>query len=229
MLLRAVLPDHHLSPASQDLIKLGTGLVATMAALVLGLLIASAKSSYDRLSDDLTQIAAKLIVLDRMMAHYGPEAQGPRELLRRSVARALKRTWPEEVTRFRRLEPVTEFEDLYDKIHELSPQDDAQRLCQAQALQLSSDLAQTRWLLVEQSGSSIPAPFVVLLTFWVVVIFVSFGLFAPSNLTVITTLLICALSVSGAIFLILELDQPFAGLIQIPSAPLRDALGHLGK
>jgi predicted nucleotidyltransferase len=110
-----------------------------------------------------------------------------------------------------------------------APQNDAQRLRQAQALQLSTELAQKRWLLVEQSGSSIPMPFVVLLTFWVTVIFVSFGLFAPSNATVIVTLLICALSVSGAIFLILELDQPFEGLIQISNAPLHNALAHLGQ
>jgi hypothetical protein len=229
MLLRAVLPEHHLSPDSKDLVKLGMGLVGTMAALVLGLLIASAKGSYDRLSDDLTQISAKLILLDRVMAHYGPETKDARELLRRSVVRALDRTWPENRSRSRQLEPAAGSEDLYDQIHALSPQTDAQRLRQAQALQLSGDLAQTRWLLVEQSGSSIPMPFVVLLTFWVMVIFVSFGLFAPSNITVIATLFVCALSVSGAMFLILELDQPSAGLIQISSAPLRNALSHLGQ
>jgi hypothetical protein len=229
MFLRAVLPEHHLSPESKDLIKLGMGLVGTMAALVLGLLIASAKSSYDRLNDDLTQLSVKLILLDRIMAHYGPEAMEARDLLRRSVVRALDRTWPENSSRSRRLEPVAGFGDLYDKIHELSPQNDAQRLRQGQALQISTDLAQTRWLLVEQSVSSLPMPFVVLLTFWIMVIFVSFGLFAPSNITVVATLFICALSVSGAIFLILELDQPFVGLIQISNAPLRNALAHLDQ
>jgi len=127
------------------------------------------------------------------------------------------------------LEPSTGTEDLYDTIHGLSPQNDAQRLRQVQALQLSTDLAQKRWLLVEQSGGSIPMPFVVLLTFWVTVIFVSFGLFAPSNATVIVTLFVCALSVSGALYLILELDQPFEGLMQISSTPLRNVLTHLGQ
>ena len=229
MFLRAVLPEHHLSEDSKDLVKLGMGLVATMSALVLGLLIASAKSSYDRLSDDLTQISANLILLDRVMAHYGPETKAARELLRSSVADALVQLWPEYNSRNRQLEPKAGSEDLYDKIHELSPQNDAQRLRQAQALQFSTHLAQKHWLLIEQSGSSIPMPFVVLLTFWVTVIFVSFGLFAPSNTTVIVTLFVCALSVSGAIFLILELDQPFVGLIRIPTAPLRNALAHLGQ
>jgi hypothetical protein len=229
MFLRAVLPEHHLSTDSKDLVKLGMGLIATMAALVLGLLIASAKSSYDRLSNDMTQISANLILLDRVMAHYGPETKEARDLLRRSVIRVLDQIWPEHSSRPAQLEPGAGSEDLYDKIHELSPQNEAQRLRQALALQISTDLAQKRWLLVEQSGSSIPMPFLVLLVFWVMVIFVSFGLFAPSNATVIVTLFICALSVSGAIFLILELDQPFAGLIQVSSAPLRNALGHLGQ
>jgi hypothetical protein len=229
MFLRPVLPEHHLSADSKDLVKLGMGLVATMAALVLGLLIASAKSSYDRLSNDLTQISANLILLDRVMAHYGPETKEARDFLRRSVVRALDQMWPEHSSRPAQLEPAAGAEGLYDKIHELSPQNDAQHSRQAQALQLSIDLAQKRWLLVEQSGGSIPMPFLVLLTFWVTVIFVSFGLFAPSNSTVIVTLFVCALSVSGAIFLILELDQPFEGLIQISSAPLRTVLAHLGQ
>jgi Protein of unknown function (DUF4239) len=229
MFLRAVLPEHHLSADSKDLVKLGMGLVATMSALVLGLLIASAKTSYDRLSNDLAQISANLILLDRVMAHYGPETKEARDLLHRAVVRALDQLWPKPGSHHIQLEPTSGPEDLYDKIHELSPQNDAQRLRLAQALQISSELAQNRWLLVEQSGSSIPMPFVVLLTFWITVIFVSFGLFAPSNATVIVTLLICALSVSGAIFLILELDQPFVGLIQISSAPLRNALAHLGQ
>jgi hypothetical protein len=229
MFLRAVLPEHHLNADSKDLVKLGMGLVATMSALVLGLLIASAKGSYDRLSDDLTQISANLILLDRVMAHYGPETKEARDLLRRTVVRALDQTWSEHNSRPAQLEPPAMTEDLYDEIHALSPQNDAQRLRQAQALQFSTELAKKRWLLVEQSGSSIPMPFVVLLTFWVTVIFVSFGLFSPTNATVIATLFVCALSVSGAIFLILELDQPFAGLIQISSAPLHNALAHLGQ
>jgi hypothetical protein len=229
LFLRAVLPEHHLSADSKDIVKLGTGLIATMSALVLGLLIASAKSSYDRLSNDLTQISANLILLDRVMAHYGPETKEARDLLRRSVVSALDRLWPKSRSQPVQLEPSTGTEDLYDTIHGLSPQNDAQRLRQVQALQLSTDLAQKRWLLVEQSGGSIPMPFVVLLTFWVTVIFISFGLFAPSNATVIVTLFVCALSVSGAIYLILELDQPFEGLMQISNTPLRNVLIHLGQ
>jgi hypothetical protein len=118
---------------------------------------------------------------------------------------------------------------LYDTIEELSPQNETQRSLKAQVQKMTIDLAQTRWLLFEQGGSSIPMPFLILLVFWVTIIFLSFGLFAPPNATVIATLFLCALSVSGAIFLILELDRPFGGLIQISEAPLQKALAHLGQ
>ncbi len=229
MFLHAALPEHHLSTDSKDIVKLGTGLIATMAALVLGLVISSAKSSYDTERSEFTQMSANIILLDHVMAHYGPETKEARDMLRGSVAQALDRMWPEDGSRPAQLEPWAGSEGLYDKIQKLSPQNEAQRSLQAQALEISTNLAQTRWLLVEQRGSSIPMAFVVVLAFWLTIIFVSFGLFAPPNATVIATLFVCALSVSGAIFLILELDRPFEGPIQISGAPLRNALGHLGQ
>jgi hypothetical protein len=229
MFLRASLPEHHLSADSKDFMKLGMGLIATMAALVLGLLIASAKGSYDIQRNELTQISTNIIVLDRLMANYGPETKEARDLLRRSVVRALHQMWPENRSRAAQLEPGAPSEALYDKIYRLSPQNEDQRLLKSQTLTISVSLRQTRWLEVEQrTGSSIPKVVLAVLIFWLAIIFVSFGLFAPPNPTVIATLLVCVLSVSGAIFLILELDRPFDGLIGIPSAPLRDALEHLG-
>jgi hypothetical protein len=229
ILLRAVLPEHHLTGESKDVVKVGMGLIATMAALALGLLTASAKSSYDTQRNELAQISAKVIFLDRVLADYGPEAKGIRDLLRRTVASALDQMWPENRSGPPQLKPAPASQRLYDTIQQLSPQNDAQRSLRAQALSISNDLSQVRWLLVEQKGSSIPTAYLVVLVFWLVVLFVSFGLFAPSNSTVLATLLLCALSVSGAILLILDVDQPFEGLIQIPSAPLRDALARLGK
>jgi hypothetical protein len=118
---------------------------------------------------------------------------------------------------------------FFDKIQELKPQNDVQRSLQAQALKTSIDVGQARLLLFEQGGRTIPMPFLVLLIFWVTVIFLSFGLFAPRNATVVATLFLCALSVAGAIFLIMELDRPFGGVIQISSAPLRSAMASIGK
>lgn len=229
MFLRASLPDHHLSTDSKDFVKLGTGLIATMAALALGLMIASAKNSYDTLRNELRQVSGNIIVLDHLLAHYGPETREARDLVRLTVVQALDRIWPEKHSRPVQLEPGASSEDLYSKIQRLSPQNEAQRLLKAQALTITVNVAQTRWLIVEQRGGSIPMLLLAGLVFWLSIIFVSFGLFAPPNTTVFATMFVCVLSVTGAIFLILELDQPFEGLIRIPSASLRDALVRLGQ
>ncbi len=230
MALRLILPEHHLSAESKDVIKLGMALTATMSALVLALLINSAKSSFDAQRNEITQISANIILLDRILAHYGPETKEARVLLIHSVTGLTDRIWSENQAGSEKMEPTVAGADaFYDKIQELSPQNEAQRSLQAQALKLSVDIGQMRWLLFEQRGRSIPMPFLVLLVFWVTIIFLSFGLFAPANATVIATLFLCALSVSGAIFMILELDRPFGGLIQVSDAPLRNSIAHLGK
>jgi len=230
MALHTILPEQHLSSDSKDVIKLGMGLIATMSALVLALLISSAKGSYDTQRNELTQAAAKIILVDRVLAHYGPETREARDLLKLSVAGMIGRIWPNDPVANAKLGPTTAGSELFfDKIQELTPQNDVQRSLQAEAVRMSIDIGQARLLLFEQSGRSIPMPFLVLLIFWVTVIFLSFGLFAPHNATVIATLFLCALSVSGAIFLIMELDRPFGGLIQISSAPLHSAIASIDK
>ena len=224
------LPDRHLNADSKDVIRLGMGLLATMAALVLGLLIASAKSTYDTRRSQLLQVSADVILLDRLLANYGPETKEARALLQRSVTVALEQFWPENggqpVNIDRRTSSV---EALFDNIQRLSPQSDAQRFLQSQALTMVLDLGRTRVLLFEQLDSSIPVPFLIVLVFWLAIIFASFGLFAPPNATVVAAFFVCALSVSGALFLILQLDRSFEGLIQVSSAPLRAAVAQLGQ
>ena len=149
-----------------------------------------------------------------MLAHYGPETKEARSGLHRSVTAAIERFWPTDSSRPAVIDPkASPVEALYDKIEELSPQSEAQRSLQIQALTLALDLARLRLLLFEQLGSSILVPFLAVLVFWLCIIFASFGLFAPRNGTVIAVLCVCALSVSGAIFLILELDRSFEGLL----------------
>ncbi len=233
MLLRVLLPEKHLSAESKDLMKLGMGLLGTMTALVLGLLIASAKSSFDTQRNGLAQLSANIIMLDRTLAHYGSETNEARAMLRASVADMLQRSWPQENPQSGQAEAKSgtegRYEGLYEKIQDLAPKTDAQRALQAQALKTGTDIAQTRWLLFAQKGSSIPTPFLVVMVCWLTLILGSFGLFAPPNATVFITLLVCALAVSSAVFLILELDRPFDGMIQISSAPLRGALAQLGR
>jgi hypothetical protein len=233
MLLRRVLPAHHLADESKDVMKLGMGLVATMAALVLGLLIASAKSSHEAQRSGFEQMAANFILLDTALAHFGADAGDARAVLHRTVTIALQRIWPQDSAQSSRLDaPQTTAgaQTLLDRIQGLSARDDAQRWLQSQALQIAVELGRTRWLLFEeQQGTSIPMPFLAVLVFWLAVLFGSFGLFARPNATIIATLLVCALSVSGAIFLILEMDHPFKGMMQISSAPLRNALAIMGR
>lgn len=201
-----------------------------MAALVLGLLVASAKGSYDTQSTALTEMSAKIILLDRFLAHYGPETKEIRDLQRDAVVRILERTWSNDRTSLSQLEPPSiGNEAIYDKIQGLSPKDDTQRSIQAQALSIVVSFGQTRWLMYEQSTTSVSLPLLVVMVFWLTIIFISFGLFAPPNATVVASLFVSVLSVSGAIFLIMEMYTPYSGLIQISSAPLRAALAHLGQ
>jgi hypothetical protein len=233
MALRRVLPAPHLSEESKDVVRLATGLVATMAALVLGLLVASAKGSYDTQRDGLDTIAADVALLDTVLAQYGPQAADVRQDLRRVLAVAMARLWPKDHSQVPTLggaETTAGGKALHSRILALVPANDAQRALQAQALQIGAELARVRLLLIAQHESTvISGVFLVILTFWLVVLFASFGLFAPRNATVLAALLISALSVAGAIFLILELDQPFEGLIQISDAPLRAAYDQLGQ
>jgi hypothetical protein len=230
MLLRNLLPAHHLDGDSKDVVRLGMALIATMSALVLGLLIASAKSSYDAQRGEFIQMSVDAIQLDRILARYGPETKEARDVLRRT-ALSLDQNWSEGNSRSAKLDSAETRAggaSFYEKIQELGPHNDFQRSLQGQALQLALDLGRTRSLLLQQTGSSIPTPFLVVLVFWLAIIFISFGLSAPHNGTVMATLFVCAVSVSAAIFLILELDSPFTGLLQISDVPLRNALALLG-
>ena len=233
MLLRRVLPEDHLNNESKDVVKLGMGLVATMAALVLGLLVASAKSQYDAQRDGLDQVSAKFILVDAALAQYGPEAAGARDLLRHTVASALDRIWPQDSSQTSSLtapDTTAGGRAIYDLVQKLSPQNDMQRRLQSEALQLLQELAQTRWLLAAQLESRVvPLPFLIILVFWLTVLFASFGLSSPPNATVVGVLFVCALSVSGAIFLILELGRPFEGTLQLSSAPMRHAFALIGQ
>ncbi|MGH6857256.1 MAG: DUF4239 domain-containing protein [Methylocella sp.] len=231
MVLHKKLPDDHLSDDSKDVIKLVMGLIATMAALVLGLLIASANSSYETQSGELRQVSATIVELDGILAQYGPEANESRHRLRAAVSTAVDKIWPKDGLRLGQLAPAAinaEAAGFYDSIAKLSPNTEAQHFIQRRALEISGAIRQTRALMFEQINSSIPWPFLTVLVFWISMLFVGFGLFARANATVIVALLIGVLSVSSAIFLILELNHPYLGLMRISGAPLRNALAQIG-
>lgn len=230
--LQRRLPSHHLSKEMQDLVKLSAGTIATLTALVLGLLVSSAKSSFDGIQTGIVQGSAKFILLDRALARYGPESRAAREQLKRVVAAGIEMVWPTEktgVSALTRFERANGIELVQDKLRELTPQNDAQRQALAQAQQIANDLSQTRWLSVEEAQNQLPVPLLLILVFWLVLLFVSFGLFAPRNSMALTVLFVGACAISAAIFLVLELNRPLDGLIKVSSAPLRNAMQHLGQ
>jgi len=230
--LRNVLPQEHLRQDSQDLIKLGIGLIATLAALVLGLLISSAKSAFDKVNDDLVQTATKIVLLDRLLSDYGPEANEARGHIKQMYARVIKELFSDDQREQAKLDTpfaMAQAKDIRIQLLQLTPNGDAQRWFKMRALDIFTDLSTERWLLLMQKHGSISAPLLIVLVFWLSMIFMAFGLLAPRNTTVVATLLICAVSVSGAIFLLLEMEQPLQGLMEVSSEPLRNGLEHLGR
>jgi len=219
-----------LSTESKDAVKLAMGLVATMSALVLGLLVSSAKGAYDTERSEVIQMAAKVTFLGRVLAAYGPEAAGVRAQLGETMEEGIREMWPGEMRRPARLAPNTQAANAaYGAIQALSPHNDMQAALKAQAASLAVDVAQIRSLLVAQSVPSISKPMLIILVLWLVIIFLGFSVLAPPNATTILALTVSALAVSGAILLILELDEPFGGLIGISSEPMLNALHQLAK
>jgi len=230
MLLRPLLPDRYLSAGSKEVVTLGTTLIATMSAVLLGLLISSTRTSYEEKRNQVIRMTADIIELDLIMKDYGPEARPARQVMRDAVPVMIDSIWRENASRFRpeaNAEPDAGPEAVLAKFMELSPHDDDQRARRERALQVGLDLAKIQLLLFAQPVNAISAPFITVLVLWLTFIFATFSVYARPNPLIVVVLFVCALAAASAIFLILDLDSPFAGLLQIPSAPLRNALPPL--
>lgn len=225
-LIRGWLPPTHLGKESQDVVRLGIGLVATMTALLLGLVTAAARSTFDTQDAALRNSAATILTLDRHLVRYGPETKPTRDLIRSAMEFRLRTTWATGSGASQGLavsEGTPAVEEVENQILRLSPQTEAQRWFKAEALKLSEEVVKTRWRVLG-SGGGVPFPFLVVVIAWLTVTFASFGLYAPRNATVIAVLGVAAMSVAAAVFLILELDGPLDGVIKISSAPLHTYL-----
>jgi hypothetical protein len=228
LVLRTTLPEQQLSEESKDIVKVVAGLIATLSALVLGLLIASAKSSFDVINAEFKQVAAKIIVVDRVLAQYGPGAKDARDLLRSAYAAHVEQLFSAGgSTAASALRDTSSLEQLDAKVRALVPADDSQRALKESAQRVVAEVAQARWLGFEDEAPSIPTAFLVVLVSWLTVMFAGFGLFSPRNATALTALLIGALAVSTSIFLIEEMGRPLDGVIAISSEPMRNALAVL--
>jgi Protein of unknown function (DUF4239) len=224
------LPEHHQDAETRDAVKLVMGLIATVSALVLSLLIASAHNSYNKQENEVQQLGAHIAQLNQVLASYGPEADGVRAQLRRLGETELVRIW-RHAAPTSTLAPANlgHGEEIYQKLAALTPKDEAQRFAQTRALQLATTMDGTRRLLYEQAGGSLSWPFFVVLVFWLVTLFIGFSLYARRNATAIAAFFVGALTVAGAIFLILDLYRPYSGLMQISSAPIRNALMQIDR
>lgn len=232
IVLRRHLPNHHLNEHSKDIVRLGSGLVATITALVLGLLITSAKNTYDTQRNEVRQIAAKMVLLDNQLKRYGPEALPARELQRRAVEPIVDRIWGERAVKSpvgAPYQPGVEGDMVYAAIEGLTPRNEVQHTLQLRALSTTAAITESRVLLFEESDAGLPTTLLVIVMFWLTILFAGFTLFSPINPTSAVVLMIIALSAAGAIFLIMELNNPFGGLLQISPEPLRKALGVLGS
>jgi hypothetical protein len=225
------LPAQHLEGDSKDVVKLVMGLIATITALVLGLLISSAHTAYDAQEAELQQLAVHVYQVDRILAHFGSDATPQREQLRRLLEADIARIWRSGGAGNPPYAPLAaqeEAEGLFESIASLSPKNDLQRFGQSRALQLLASVGETRRLLVEQSQGELSWPFLVVVVSWLTILFFGFGLFARFNATVAAAFFVGSLSVAGAISLILQMNQPYAGWLQVSSAPLRAALAQIG-
>ena len=229
--LRSLVPEQHLQEGSVGMVRLGAGVLGTLTALVLGLLIASAKANYDRVNDEVTHAAAAIVLLDRTLSQYGPQTEEARSLVRTAVASTVDTVFSEHghgVADLDNPKRLATAERLQAELRKLTPENDVQRTLQAHALELSDEVAKTRLLAITQAEGSIPKGLLLVLVLWLAIMFAGFGLVTPKNPTVIVTLFLCALSLAGAVFMIEELNRPLEGFMKISSAPMRYALAHIG-
>lgn len=232
LLYDKLLPEHHMSDETRALINRMTGLVATMSALVLGLLIASANTFYNTQKSDLEVLSGRVIELDSNLQKYGRDAQPIRELLKATVTRMYRHTWnsPRAAERLATIaEMRADWGAIGSQIDQVQPTIDAQKSLQSKAADLIASIQDLRLEARLQIENSVTWPFLSILVSWMALLFFGFGLLARLNTPAVFTLAIGALSVASAIFLILELDAPYTGLLRLPPSPILQAIDGLGK
>lgn len=227
--LNRVLRPSHLTKETQEVVRLGIGMISVLSSLVLGLLIATAKSSYDTTDGAVRNYAAELALLNETLRDYGGDASKPRDLLRQYTERLRDDIWPPDSAppHLNDDEAGALMEHVREQVRALQPADDGQKWLRDQALTINENLLRDRWLLIGEQGRNVSPVMLGVLVSWITLIFLSFGINAPRNAMVATSFLICSAAIGGAIFLILEMDRPLQGVLQISSWPLRNALAQM--
>jgi len=222
---RSRLPGHHLGGETQSVVTVSVAVIGTLSALVLGLMISAANTSFSKRADEVRELSLQVIRMERNLRRYGPDGDDARMKMRAWAAIKLEQLAPEKgKTPPKAQKGIETLESVQDALLQLTPSDERQKYLRTLCLTLSSNLIHERWALEQQVGHSIPVPFLVLLIFWLAIVFASFGLFAPANTTTVVALFLCSVAVSGGIYLIEELDNPLSGLIQVPFDSMRKAV-----
>ena len=226
---RQRLPAQHLSDETKSLVSVSMAVVGTIAALVLGLLISNANTSFIARSSEVTALSADILRLDQMLRLYGPETNPARGKLLQFAERKTNDLFPDSATDVR-VDNESTYEVLQQVEYlmlELQPPDDRHRWFLQQGLAHASKIGNTHWLLGQEAGQGTPKVFVALVVFWLTLLFASFGLFAPRNVISVLVLVLCALAVAGAVEMVLELEQPFGGVLHISQQPMRHAISAM--
>jgi hypothetical protein len=230
LLFGRLLPQEHRSDATQRVVQTATGTVSLLSALVLGLLVSTAKNKFDTSNQQVEQFAANLMLLTRELVNYGPEADDTKALLRKYTVAKIAETWPggpgpkpepDDPPAWKLLE------SLQQSLTELAPKTASQRAEAATASETAAALAKTTWLQAAEESQHVPQPFVLVMIVWLFVLFVSFGLFAPRNALVVIALLVGALSLAGAVVLVVDMDSPFEGVIVVSADPMQEAFAKM--
>ena len=232
MVLHDRLPDSHWDDNTRDVVKTVMGLIATVSALVLGLLIASGSAAYERQNSELKSLSANVMLIDRTLAMYGPDAKPSRDALRDTVGRAHDRIWSPGGVRPENMNATatrSAGDASFALVLNLAPKTDAERELKSLALQQAELIISERLMMVQQLGGSIPWPMLAVLIFWLSMLFLGVGLLSRLNATAAMAVFIGALTVAGAIFLILELSDPYRGVIRISDQPLRIAMAQIDR
>lgn len=229
LFLHRIIPPSSLTKDTQDVVRLSIGMLSVLSSLVLGLLIATAKSAYDANNQSVRRYAAELALLNETLRDYGGPASVPRDKLRDYTETLLGDIWTKNgvAPNLNDDRAWMLMENVREQVRALQPVDDGQRWLRDQALAINVNLLRDRWLLIGEQGPSVSPMVLVILVSWITVIFVSFGLNAPRNTIVVAAFLVCSMAIGGSIFLILEMDRPLDGIMQISSAPFRNVLKRM--
>ena len=219
------LPTEHLQGDTHRVVRRVANLFVVMTSLVLGLMMNSARDTFETNNRDIRTLATELILLDRTMRALGPEADDARRHLVEYVQTSLKGA------NILQEDPQAEasLEAARTSLRAIRLSDEQKIALWNDARQLDRQVVRQRWVVLDEYGGTIPRPLITIVILWLAIIFASFGYRAPRNTIVTASFCLAALLISAAIYLILDMDTPFSGMTKATNAPFQQALAQLQR